>query len=152
MGSMEKIVQTPAPPTTLQNIARYLLAFILIAPGIGHLSFVRKDFQAQVPDWVPMNKDAVVVSSGFVEIALGLSLLLFPSKRVTLGRILAVFFVVIFPGNISQYTHHRSAFGLDTDARRGVRLLFQPVLVALALYVAKQGVDHYYRGRKRTSS
>jgi len=40
----------------------------------------------------------------------------------------------IFPGNVSQYVHGVSAFGLDTDRARLVRLFFQPVLVAWALW------------------
>jgi uncharacterized membrane protein len=43
----------------------------------------------------------------------------------------------VFPGNISQYVKHRDAFGLDTDTRRFVRLLFQPVLVAWAVWSTK---------------
>ena len=37
------------------------------------------------------------------------------------------------PGNIGQYTGHIDAFRLDTDTKRAVRLVFQPVLVAWAL-------------------
>src|SRR4029450_9419453 len=43
------------------------------------------------------------------------------------------FFVAVFRGNIAQYTGHVDAFGLDTDAKRAIRLVFQPLLVALAL-------------------
>ncbi|WP_146243243.1 hypothetical protein [Curtobacterium sp. MCBD17_021] len=39
-----------------------------------------------------------------------------------------------FPGNIAQWLHHRDGFGLDTDTKRFVRLLFQPVLIAVALW------------------
>jgi hypothetical protein len=40
----------------------------------------------------------------------------------------------VFPGNIAQFTEKRDAFGLDSDRARGIRLLFQPLLVALALW------------------
>ena len=39
----------------------------------------------------------------------------------------------MFPGNVAQFTHKRDGFGLNTDTRRFVRLLFQPVLVAWAV-------------------
>ena len=51
-----------------------------------------------------------------------------------MGWIVAIFFVVIFPGNIWQYVEGRDAFGLDSDAARAIRLLFQPVLVVWALW------------------
>ena len=50
------------------------------------------------------------------------------------GVIVAIFFVAIFPGNVAQWTEGTDAFGLDTDAKRFVRLLFQPVLVAWAAW------------------
>lgn len=46
----------------------------------------------------------------------------------------AIFFVIIFPGNIAQYMNQIDAFGLDTDRARLIRLFFQPVLVAWALW------------------
>ena len=121
--------------TTLQNVARGLLGTFMVTAGTGHLTFVRKDFQAQVPDWVPMDKDTVVLLSGVVEIGLGAALLALKGKnRVRMGVGLAVFYTLIFPGNWSQYAHHRSAFGLDTDAKRLARLFFQPVLIGVALW------------------
>lgn len=121
--------------TTLQNIARGLLGTFMVVAGTGHLTFVRQDFQAQVPDFVPLDKDTVVLASGVVEIALGLALLLLKGKnRVRMGIGLAAFYAAVFPGNIHQYTQRLSAFGLNTDARRLGRLFFQPVLIGTALY------------------
>jgi uncharacterized membrane protein len=45
----------------------------------------------------------------------------------------ALFFVAVFPGNVSQFVHQRDAFGLNTDGRRFARLFFQPLLVYWAL-------------------
>lgn len=121
--------------TTLQNAARGLLSAFMVSAGTGHLTFVRKDFQAQVPDWVPIDKDTVVLLSGVVEIGLGVALLVSKGKnKVRMGIGLATFYALIFPGNWSQYSHHRSAFGLDTDAKRLARLFFQPVLIGVALW------------------
>jgi len=115
---------------TLKTGARILLGGALIFAGISHLSFARRDFRAQVPDWVPLKKDDTVIYSGIAEIALGGALVLAPKKqRAMVGNIAGLFFTAVFPGNIAQFTQHRSAFGLDTDRKRFVRLLFQPVLV-----------------------
>ena len=121
--------------TTLQNMARGLLGTFMVVAGMGHLTFARQDFPAQVPDFVPLNKDTVVLQSGVVEIGLGLALLLLKGKnRVRMGVGLAAFYVAVFPGNIHQYTHYISAFGLNTDAKRLARLFFQPVLIGTALW------------------
>ena len=106
----------------------------LIFAGIGHLSFARKEFQAQVPNWVPLDKDDTVVQSGLVEIALGTALILSPKRHEqTIGKIAAGLFIAVFPGNLAQYANKRSAFGLNTDGKRFTRLLFQPALVYWAL-------------------
>jgi len=122
---------------TKENIrkgARILLGANLVIAGISHLSFARKGFRAQVPNWVPLKKDDTVVYSGFVEIALGTAIMAAPKKyEQTIGTIAAVFFGAVFPGNVAQYTHHRSALGLNTDQKRLTRLFFQPALIAWAL-------------------
>lgn len=119
---------------TIKKIARIGLGGALIFAGIGHLTFARKDFQAQVPDWVPLEKDDTVVYSGYAEIALGSALAFTPEDyKETVGKIAAAFFVAVFPGNISQYVNQRSAFGLDTDEKRFARLFFQPLLIYWAL-------------------
>lgn len=113
---------------------RILLALALIFAGSGHLSFARTQFQAQVPTWLPLDADFVVVSSGIVEIALGLGLLLSKKYRRHFGIATALFFIAIFPGNLAQFFEQRDAFGLNSDEARAARLLFQPLLVVWALY------------------
>ena len=114
--------------------ARILLAGALIFAGVGHLTVSRAEFQAQVPLWVPLNPDFVVIASGAVEIVLGALLLITRRYRRFVGWATALFFVAIFPGNISQYLTGTDAFGLDTDEARFTRLFFQPVLVLWALW------------------
>lgn len=114
-------------------LARLMLGLALIFAGTGHLTFARAEFQAQVPTWVPLDADFVVVASGVVEIALGIALLI-PRFAPGAGLAAAAFFIAIFPGNISQYLTGTDAFGLDTDQARLVRLFFQPVLVLWALW------------------
>jgi len=111
-----------------------LLGVVLVAAGVGHLTAQRQEFQAQVPQWFPLDADLVVVASGVVEIGIGSALLLAGRRRVEVGWLTAAFFVAIFPGNIAQYVEGTAAFGLDTDRARLVRLFFQPVLVAWALW------------------
>ena len=110
-----------------------LLGGALIYAGITHLTTNRTEFQAQVPTWVPLSADFVVLASGVVEILLGLALASLQYRR-QVGWITAAFFVAIFPGNISQYVNGIDAFGLDTDQARLTRLFFQPVLVLWALW------------------
>ena len=118
-----------------KNIFRILLALFMIYAGFSHLTFNRVEFQAQVPDWVPMSKDLVVILSGFVEMLLGLALLFWKNQRAKIGWALAIFFVLIFPGNLAQYLDGKDAFGaLDSDRARLIRLFFQPVLIAWALW------------------
>lgn len=117
-----------------QTIGRIILGLILLIAGIGHLSWARVEFLAQVPDWVPLNGDLVVILSGIVEISMGLSLIFWSNQRVRVGWIVALFFVLVFPGNVSQLITHTNAFGLNSDLLRGIRLLFQPVLVIWALW------------------
>ena len=117
-----------------RTIARWLLGLALIYAGVGHLSFSRAEFQAQVPPWLPLDPDFVVLASGVVEIALGLGLIALKRYRAQLGWLTAAFFIAIFPGNIAQWLEGRDAFGLNTDQARLTRLFFQPLLVAWALW------------------
>ena len=118
----------------IKHIARTLLGTALAYAGITHLTTNRQEFLAQVPTWVPLDADFVVLASGVVEILLGLSLILLIKYQIQIGWITAVFFVAIFPGNISQYVNGIDAFGLDTDQARLTRLFFQPLLVIWALW------------------
>src|SRR5690606_35880547 len=117
----------------VRTAGRMALGLALGAAGVGHLTSLREEFQAQVPAWVPVDADLVVVGSGIVEVALGGALLVGRRRRLV-GWLTAAFFVVIFPGNVAQYVEGTDAFGLTSDRARFVRLFFQPVLVAWALW------------------
>lgn len=120
--------------TAVQHLLRIGLGLVMLVAGIGHLTFQRAEFQAQVPHWIPLDKDLVVVLSGIVEIAFGAGLLLVKRFRPQLGILLALFFVAVFPGNVAQYLNGTDAFGLNSDTARLIRLFFQPVLVVWALW------------------
>jgi len=126
--------QTSHPTSLIKTIFRLLLGATLLFTGTSHLTWARVDFLAQVPRWLPMSGDLVVILSGIVELSLGGCLILLGRYRAMVGWVVAAFFVAIFPGNISQYVNRVSAFGLDTDQSRAIRLLFQPVLVIWALW------------------
>jgi len=123
----------------LRAAGQVALGAVLLTAGAAHLTVQRQEFQAQVPPWFPADPDTVVLGSGIVELALGTALVTTwkqPARR-RLGRLVAGFFVAVFPGNLAQYTGHRDAFGLDSDRKRAVRLLGQPALVAWALSATK---------------
>ena len=117
-----------------RTIARLLLGVAIVGAGAAHLTTQRQEFQAQVPEWFPIDKDLTVVASGVVEVGLGAAFIVLPKRQRTVGLLLAAFFVAVFPGNIAQYVEGTDAFGLDSDHKRLARLFFQPVLVLWALY------------------
>jgi len=121
----------------IKKLLQLCLGAFLTSAGSSHLGSNRKEFLAQVPTWLPLNADFVVITSGLVEIALGILLItttfIFTKFRKQVGIAVAVFFILIFPGNINQYVNQIDAFGLDTDQKRLIRLFFQPLLVLWAL-------------------
>lgn len=134
--------QAPAPvaapaPSRPRTLARHALGAVLVLAGVSHLTFAREEFQAQVPPWVPVDEDTTVLASGVAEITLGLALITQRERQRTVGAVAAAFFVAIFPGNVAQYTHGRDGFGLDTDRKRALRLLGQPVLVGWAWWATR---------------
>lgn len=141
---MKKEVKT----SLTQNIFRILLALLMIYTGFSHLTFNRIEFQSQVPDWLPLSKDLVVILSGIVEMCLGLTLLLWKKQRARIGWALAIFFILIFPGNVAQYLDGKDAFGaLNSDTARLIRLFFQPILIAWALW--SSGAWQSWRNSKK---
>lgn len=105
-----------------------------------------------MPTWLPLDPEFVVVASGVVEMILGslliLTVLIFKKYRELIGLTTAIFFILIFPGNINQYVNGIDAFGLDTDQKRLIRLFFQPPLVIWALW-ASGGVKYLAKFRRK---
>lgn len=113
------------------------MGVLMTFAGVGHLTFQRQEFKAQVPAWLPNDPsfmDFIVLASGIAEITLGLAMIFLVKYKARVGLLLAIFYILIFPGNISQYTNGIDAFGLDTDQKRLIRLFFQPVLIIWALW------------------
>jgi uncharacterized membrane protein len=122
----------PSVRERVRTVTRFAASAGMLTAGVGHLSFAREGFQAQVPDWVPVDKDATVLASGVVEIGFGLGVLTRQPYRARVGALLSLFLIAVFPGNISQKQHERDGAGLDSDRKRFVRLFFQPLMVATA--------------------
>ena len=132
----------------LKTLLQLLLGAFLTSAGASHLDSNRQEFLAQVPTYLPLDPDFVVVASGVVEIALGITLItttfFLTQYRQMIGLLVGLFFILIFPGNINQYVNSIDAFGLDTDQKRLIRLFFQPLLVIWALWAS--GVEIRKRG------
>ena len=92
-------VQTSKP----QNILRILLGSFMVLASIGHFTFSRMEFRAQVPNWIPLSKNLVIIISGIIELGFGLAMIFWGKERTRIGIALAVFYLLIFPGNIVQY-------------------------------------------------
>jgi len=129
-------------------VARLLLGSFLVFAGVAH-QVALEEFLGQVPTWLPA-REAVVVVSGLVEVALGVAVLVTRGPRLAVvGWLVAGLFVAVLPGNVWQLAAGTSSFGLDTTAARWARLPFQPLLVAWALWCT--GAWSWWRDRLRVS-
>ena len=148
MDTIKQFFERTKQRTSLFRILfRIILGVFLLFAGVAHLTYQRVEFLAQVPDWVPLDGDLVVILSGIAEIVLGLGLVFLPGYRVVVGLVTAAFFILIFPGNIAQYLNGIDAFGLDTDQARFIRLFFQPVLVLWALWSTRAWRDRPWQNK-----
>ena len=131
----------------IKKLLQLTLGAFLTSAGVSHLDSNRQEFLAQVPTYLPLDPDFVVVASGLVEIALGIALItttfFLTQYRKVIGLLVGLFFILIFPGNINQYLNQIDAFGLDTDQKRLIRLFFQPPLVLWAIWCT--GATTYLR-------
>ena len=135
----------------IKKILRISLGIGMLYIGVGHLTFSRLEFQAQVPMWLAKEKsliDFVVITSGIIEILLGVLMSWGGKFKANIGFALAIFYILIFPGNISQYINEIDAFGLNTPNKRLTRLLFQPILIIWALW-STEGL-HFFKKVKNS--
>ena len=127
------IPDVPHRAGVLRLALRLALAAFMLLAGVAHL-VAFNSFMGQVPTWLPLRVPIVLVS-GVIEIGFGLALLLASgTRRRQAGWALAVFFVLVFPGNLYQAIAGTDAFGLDTPAKRWGRLVVQPMLIVCALW------------------
>lgn len=146
-----RLFEPKEPTSWMRTTLRIILGSFLVFAGVSHLTFAREEFSAQVPNFVPMDEDQIVVASGVAEIALGSALVLLAKRRVPVGWVVASFFVAVFPGNIAQWLHARDGFGLDTDTKRFIRLFFQPVLILATLWSTAAWRDCPRRSKSRSN-
>ena len=104
----------------------------LAAAGVTHFTNSRP-FVQHLPPWLPGRLE-IVYGSGVVEIALAVALVGLPRHRRLVGRIAVAFFVVVFPANVYVAVTGTEVDGLPTGAVRWIRLPFQVVLIAWALW------------------
>jgi uncharacterized membrane protein len=118
----------------IRTFGRWLLAGSLAFAGVAH--FVATDsFTRLIPPWMPADTGIVWIT-GAMEIGFAVALIAVPVGmwRRRVGWALAAFLALVFVGNIYQAVADVDAFGLDTDVERWGRLVFQPVLMAWALW------------------
>jgi len=127
--------------TKAQATVRILLGILLIFIGIGNLTFMRTSFLTQVPNWIPMHPDMVVLLFGVVEIILGASLLFIFEQRTTVGWIVALFLIAVFLGNIAQLANHTYTFGLNSGLLLWLGLPFQTLLIALVMWSTEAWIE-----------
>jgi len=115
--------------------ARVLLALFYAAAGLVHLRSP-DPFLLITPDWVPHPR-AVILVTGLCELA-GAAGLLLPTTRRVAGIMLAAYAVCVFPANIKHMVEGIAVPGLPDSLWYHVpRMLLQPLLVWLALWVAE---------------
>ncbi|MEX2487624.1 MAG: hypothetical protein WD377_08410 [Nitriliruptoraceae bacterium] len=117
---------------TRRDVGRWTLAGFLGAAGTMHL-LMPTPFFAQVPAWMPAPA-AIIAVSGVVELVLAAALITAVAHRHLVGWIVAGYFVVILPGNVSQAVTGQDAFGLTSDVARWVRVAVQPAFVLWAMW------------------
>ena len=118
-----------SPPRLVLRLA---LAAFLATAGVGHF-VATETFLAQVPAWMPFEREVVLVS-GVVELVLAVVVATASSRRTLVALVVVAFLHVVLPGNIAQWLEGVDAFGLDTDRARLLRLVVgHPLLVLWAL-------------------
>ena len=113
----------------MKKLSKYLLALFMV--GAGTMHFARPDFYLKImPPYLPWHLELVYLS-GFIELGLGL-LLLVPrfSRRAALGIIALL--IAVFPANIYLYQHQEIMPG--PPLLHFLRLPLQAVLILWAFW------------------
>ena len=116
-----------------RKIFRILLAIFYFVAGILHLKSP-EGFLQITPTWVPF-PEAVVAFTGIAEIAGAIGLFI-PKLRQAAGVGLALYALCVWPANFNHALSDIAIGGRDLGwGYHGPRLIFQPVLIWLALWV-----------------
>lgn len=111
---------------------RLVLALFYFIAGFFHL-YATKGFVTIVPEWVPYPQ-TVIIFTGYCEL-FGAAALLTPRFRRIAGIMLALYALCVFPANIKHAMENIPVGGVVLGWwYHAPRLLFQPILVWLALF------------------
>jgi uncharacterized membrane protein len=114
---------------------RLILAIFYLAAGILHLTSPR-GFLAITPGWVPF-PEIIVAVTGVAEIAGAIGLII-PQTRKWAAIGLALYALCVWPANFNHAINGITLSGEPLGwGYHGPRLIFQPVLIWLALWVGQ---------------
>ena len=130
-------VSKPVKSIRAKRILRVVLAVTMIAVGLQHFSHP-EPFESIVPNYLPAHH-ALVLISGFFEIAGGAGLLLPPVQRLAALGLIALY-IAVFPANINM-AFHAARFSNIAPLFLWLRLPLQLVLIAWAAWLAQR--DEY---------
>jgi uncharacterized membrane protein len=125
-----------------------VLAVFMVAIGVAHF-VAPADFASVVPRFLPAPV-ALVLVSGFFEIAGGVGLLVARVRRLASYGLVALY-VAVFPANVNMALTGAAPPGVSLPAwTLWLRLPFQIVFIVWALWVGRgPGVDAQGRNRGR---
>jgi uncharacterized membrane protein len=112
--------------------ARAGMAIAMVFAGVSHL-LMPTPFVQHLPTWVPMREE-LIFATGFLEIALGVALLLRQPQRRWAGLALAGYLLAVFPSNIYVAVADVDVDGQPGGAYPWLRLPFQLLFIAWALW------------------
>lgn len=132
-----------------RDAARFGMAAAMIVAGVAHW-LQPTPFLQHLPPWVPW-AEALILLTGFVEVALGAAQLLRPPARRWAGLVLAAYLVTVFPANV-----YVAVAGVDVDGQPGgwylwLRLPLQVLFVGWAVWSTRpERVSPVGSGRPRS--
>jgi uncharacterized membrane protein len=123
-----------SPNKRAAAVFRVIVALAMIAIGVDHFA-APSFFVRIVPSFLPAPLLLVQVS-GFFEVLGGVGLLI-PRTRRAAGIGLVLLYLAVFPANVNMVVHPELGGSIPLWAL-WVRLPFQAVFIALALWVSRR--------------
>jgi uncharacterized membrane protein len=118
----------------MRTALSFLLGALLLVSFVGHF-VAPQEYVRIVPAALPAPL-LIVQFTGVLELLFGLALF-FPRTRRIAAWLVVAFFVAVFPANINMAINHIPMFGMTHPVIAWLRLPFQGVLIAWAVYVAR---------------
>ena len=122
--------------SSMRRAALVGMALAMAFAGVSHL-LMPTPFVQHLPTWVPMREELILLT-GLLEIALGVTLLLRQPLRRLAGLALAGYLIAVFPANV-----YVAVAGIDVEGQPGgayhwLRLPFQLLFIAWALWSTRK--------------